>query len=75
MMTRKKQMVPSMLDNIWRILEKPTVTMGSFALNHGPENYNWTLFDAPEEASAEMLMAADLIPRPRMPHKLDGLCH
>lgn len=42
-MTHTKVVVLTMPDNIWRILEYIEVPMRSFTINHGPENYNWTL--------------------------------
>lgn len=39
-MSKTKQVVPTMPDNIWRILEAAKVLMKSFALNHSPKQYN-----------------------------------
>lgn len=37
--SRTKQVVPTMPDNIWRILERAGVPMDSYALNFGLEQY------------------------------------
>lgn len=71
-MTCTKQVVPTMLDNIWCNLDYTGVLTGSFALNQSPKNYNWMLPNALQETSEDRLMTANLIPRPRMAHKLDG---
>lgn len=56
MMTKTKVVVPTMLDNIWRILEYTGVPMKMFLVNFGLENFNWMLAVEPaEEASEEGL--------------------
>lgn len=46
--------------------------MGSFALNHSPEENNWILSNALEGVSSKRLMNASLIPRPKMLEQMDG---
>lgn len=47
--------------------------MGSFSLNHGPENYNWMLPNVLEGASEEEVRLAPQIPWLKMAAKVDGL--
>lgn len=72
-MSRAKQVVPTMPQNIWQILEKAWVPMGSFALNMAPEQYNWMLPDIDEGPTKVELAKAPLIFRPKMPIKQDRL--
>lgn len=41
MMTRTKVVVPTKLNNIWKILEYTGVPMCMFSVNFKPENFNW----------------------------------
>lgn len=71
-MSRIKQVVPTMSDNIWQILEKARVLMKSFALNTSLQQYNWTLSDIEKGIFEEEVARAPQIPRLRMPVKQDG---
>lgn len=57
-MSRTKEVMPTMPDNIWRILEATEVPMKSFSLNHGPKQYNWILFDIIQGSTEEEVARA-----------------
>lgn len=70
-MARIKQVVLTMVDNVWRILERERTPTQSFTSNFGPEQYVWMLPHVRKGANKEKVAVAPQMPHPKMPLKVD----
>lgn len=64
-------MVPTLPNTIWRILEYVGVCMRGFPLYFHPEHYHLQFPRAEKGLNNEELKRAYLVPKPRMPKKID----